>query len=171
MNRIAGASVHEHVSDHRSPAPTRGSTFNPFCRTNVGSRVEAKLSRHQRRFYRANKRQNQEWLNFSMKSSNSACSCTIWAPAGCGCLRSWRLFCWECPGLMRSRLIPTRSHKTETLGEVEQTIGKRTGRRRRNGCPAAAQLSERVLKGRKRQAFRRSIPWLRTPADSGRHDW
>ena len=54
---------------------------------------------------------------------------------------------------MRSRLIPSRSHKTETLGEVEQTIGKRAGRRRRNGCPAAAQLSERVLKGRKGRLF------------------
>jgi len=55
---------------------------------------------------------------------------------------------------MRSRLIPSRSHKTETLGEeVEQTIGKRTGRRRRNGCPAAARLSERVLKGRKGRLF------------------
>jgi len=59
---VFGASVHEHVSDHGSPAPTRGSTFNPFCRTKVGSRAEARLSRHQRRFNRANKRQNQEMV-------------------------------------------------------------------------------------------------------------
>jgi hypothetical protein len=54
---IADAPVDEHVSNHEDPAPTRGSTFDPICRTKkfdgrqqVRMGPEANLSHHRRRF-------------------------------------------------------------------------------------------------------------------------
>ena len=43
------------------------------------------------------------------------------------CRRSWRPFCWGCPGWMRSIWIPRRSHQTESRLNPNRAWGRRRG--------------------------------------------
>ena len=43
------------------------------------------------------------------------------------CMRSWRPFCWGCPGLMRSMAMPSLSHQTESLERLKRAFGAGEG--------------------------------------------
>ena len=43
------------------------------------------------------------------------------------CMRSWRPFCCGCPGLMRSIVMPSRSHHTESFERLNKALGLAKG--------------------------------------------
>ena len=61
-------------------------------------------------------------------------------------MRSCRPFCWGWPGRMRSMLMPSRSHQTESLERLNRPLGEAKG----------TPLSERMARGKPRSLNRRS---------------
>src|ERR1700746_1053204 len=73
-------------------------------------------------------------LKHSTKSSNFACCCRKFLPAGLvvssfrvRCMRSCRPFCCGWPGLMRSMAMPSLSHQTESLERLKREFGLAKG--------------------------------------------
>src|SRR5215831_14961089 len=100
-------------------------------------------------------------LKTSINLSNLACCCRKFAAAGLvasffrvRCMRSWRPFCWGCPGFIRSMAMPKRSHHTASLLRLNKACAEGEG----HAIVAAdvrrqAALFKKSLKHRKSKVF------------------
>ena len=67
-------------------------------------------------------------------------------------MRSWRPFCCGWPGLMRSIVMPSRSHQTESFERLNKALGLAKGmplsERMANGSPRSRNSRSKAVKAR-----------------------